>query len=115
MTLLFPEALILLLGLALLLLRRSVPWRLALVLALMIIALSRPAMERQAVEKRMEGVAAVIALDLSYSMQAKDIAPSRFLAAKETIAKLVAQTPQNRYALFGFTTNALILSPFTRG
>ena len=114
MTLLFPEALILLLGVTLLLLRRSVPWRLALVLALMIIALSRPAAERQAVEKRMEGVAAVIALDLSYSMQAKDIVPSRFQAAKKTIAKLVAQTPQNRYALFGFTTNALILSPFTR-
>ncbi len=114
MKLLYPEFLILLFGLFFLYRINPKPKKLYLALLLMIVALSRPVMTKALHEEKSEGVEAVIALDLSYSMRASDIAPSRLEAAKESIKKLFRQNLSNRYALYGFTTNALILSPPTQ-
>ncbi len=113
MTLLYPYMLLLLAAPLYLYRLDSSQKRMPIVLALMIVALSRPAVMRHEHSKAMEATEAVIALDLSYSMRADDIVPSRLEAAKATIKKLIASTPQNRYALFGFTTNPLILAPYT--
>ncbi len=113
MTLLYPKVLILLLAALYLYRLQPSQKRLPLVLALMIVALSRPVVFKTAHEKKMEATEAVIALDLSWSMRAGDIVPSRLEAAKRAIKKVISESPQNRYALFGFTTNPLILSPYT--
>ncbi|RUM66495.1 MAG: hypothetical protein DSZ05_04185, partial [Sulfurospirillum sp.] len=114
MKLLYPEFLMLFAALLYLYTRNRKPIQLYLALALMIVALSRPVMTRTLHEEKAEGVEAVVALDLSYSMQAADIKPSRLVAAKETVRKLFSENRKNRYALYGFTTNALILSPATQ-
>ena len=114
MKLLYPEFLILLFGLLFLYRANSKPKKLYLALFFMIVALSRPVMTKALHEEKSEGVEAVVALDLSYSMRASDILPSRLEAAKESIKKLFRQNLRNRYALYGFTTNALILSPPTQ-
>lgn len=113
MTLLYPEFAILFFALLFLWLKNPKPKALYIALSLMIVALMRPVLKEQRQQQRVEGTEAIIALDLSYSMRADDIKPSRLEAAKDTIKQMVQKRASNRYALYGFTTNALILSPPT--
>ncbi len=113
MSLLYPEFAILLFLPLFLWLRGHSFSRLHLALLFMIVALMRPVLKETRQQQRVEGVEAIIALDLSWSMRADDISPSRLEAAKATIRRVVQQDASNRYALYGFTTNALILSPPT--
>ncbi len=55
----------------------------------------------------------VIAVDISYSMMARDINPSRYEFARETIDSFLDINPTDNIMLIGFTTNPLILSPPT--
>jgi len=82
-------------------------------LMMMILAMARPVLEEEPVKQEYEGSEVVIALDLSYSMQAADIEPTRFEAAKELIKELIQTRVHERFALLGFTTNAIILSPLS--
>ena len=80
---------------------------------LMVLSLSRPAIVHTQSSEKLEGFEATIALDLSYSMRAKDISPTRLEAAKATIRKILQKDLHDRFALYGFTTRTLILSPPT--
>lgn len=80
-------------------------------LTLLIIALSRPVLEKEKREVKNSGVDIVIAIDLSASMSATDLTPSRFEVAKRKLKSFINFNSKNRYAIVGFTTNALILSP----
>jgi Ca-activated chloride channel family protein len=82
-------------------------------LAMIILALARPVMDKGEVEQKYEGSEIVIALDLSYSMQAEDIKPNRLEAAKAFVKELIATRLHDRFAIVGFTTNAIILSPLS--
>jgi len=82
-------------------------------LIFIILALSRPVLEMAPVKQDYKGSEVVIALDLSYSMQARDIEPTRLEAAKRFIKTLIKERVHERFALLGFTTNAIILSPLT--
>jgi Ca-activated chloride channel family protein len=113
MTLLYPEFAILLFAPLSLWLKNRKQKALLIALTLMIIALMRPVLKEERRQIDVEGTEAIIALDLSYSMRADDIKPSRLEAAKESIKALLHNGERNRYALYGFTTNALILSPPT--
>lgn len=77
------------------------------------IALSRPIMHQEPIESEQILSDVVIAVDLSHSMSATDIKPSRLEHAKETLKKLVVSDANTRYAVIGFTTNAVVLSPLT--
>ncbi len=79
----------------------------------MVLALTGPVIVRHSGMKKAEGYEATIALDLSYSMQAKDLSPSRFEAARETIHEILRKDTHSRFSLYGFTTRTLILSPPT--
>ncbi len=83
------------------------PW----LLALLIIALARPV-----IEKPHTTTTAIrplfIALDVSASMRARDIEPSRLEWAKEAIAKLVQRAPL-KTSLLVFTSNPLLIVPPT--
>ena len=81
---------------------------------LVIVALSRPVYDPHSVEMPIEGSDVIIALDLSYSMQAQDIKPNRLGAAKRLLEDLVRRDLNDRFGVLAFTSNAIILSPLTR-
>ena len=111
--LLYPQFLILFVPLWALWRRAAHEKRLLIVLTLAIAALSRPVLPEKMQESKHAGINVAVALDLSWSMRATDIKPSRLEAAKATIRALFAKERADRFALYGFTTNALILSPPT--
>jgi len=79
----------------------------------MFLAMSRPALQDRYVDENFASQDFIIALDASYSMQATDLKPSRYEMAKKAIKKLVKQHPKDRFTLFAFTSNALLISPPT--
>jgi len=83
------------------------------VLFLVLLSLSRPIIENTFQKASVDAKDIIIALDVSYSMQAKDIKPSRYAFAKKTIAELLKVNPSDNVMLMAFTTNPLLLSPPT--
>ena len=83
-------------------------------MALVIVALARPVLEQKPVSVEQMGSDVIIAVDLSYSMRATDVAPSRLSAAKTLLTDLVRSDSQDRFGVIGFTTSAIILSPLTK-
>ncbi|HEY2722174.1 MAG TPA: VWA domain-containing protein, partial [Chitinophagaceae bacterium] len=60
-----------------------------------------------------KGIDVVIALDVSRSMLATDLAPSRLERAKQMILKLMDQMPDDRVALVLFAGKAYLQMPLT--
>ncbi|MFT7879167.1 MAG: VWA domain-containing protein [Sulfurimonas sp.] len=84
-----------------------------LLLALLVIALSRPVVDRGVQEREVEAQEIIIALDISYSMRADDIQPSRYAFAVQTIEAFLKKNLNDNITFFAFTTNPLLLSPPT--
>jgi len=66
---------------------------LTLGLALLVLALARPRWDPQQIELEQRGQNLLFCLDVSNSMRARDVDPSRLEAAKESIRSLVSQLP----------------------
>jgi len=116
MTLLYPSFLWLLLPLILLLWgssRKVIQVVHLIVLMLVVLSLCRPVQEQALQEARIEAKDIIIALDVSYSMKATDILPTRYDFAKETVSALLQANPGDNIMLIAFTTNPLLLSPPT--
>ena len=116
MTLLSPSFLWLLIPLSLLIWsssRKLITVVHLIVLMLIVVALSRPVQEEVLQEASIEAKDIIIALDVSYSMMADDIQPTRYAYAKKAIAALLEANPGNNVMLIAFTTNPLLLSPPT--
>ena len=84
-----------------------------LTLVFIIIALSRPVIPQGIENEKFDAQEYIIALDASYSMMADDIKPSRYEATKEIINNLLTQNPKDRFSIFAFTSNTLLISPPT--
>ena len=84
-----------------------------MILILIVISLSRPVQEQALQEASIKAKDIIIALDVSYSMKATDITPTRYDFAKETISALLRDNPSDNIMLIAFTTNPLLLSPPT--
>jgi Ca-activated chloride channel homolog len=69
------------------------------VYALLTIALAGPQLGTKLEEVKREGVNIVIALDVSNSMKAEDLKPSRLERAKQAIAKLTDKLSADRIGL----------------
>ena len=84
-------------------------------LALTAIALARPQLPSTSAVRAMnaEGLDIAIALDLSTSMLAEDLAPNRVEAAKQALRELVARRPNDRLALVVFAGKAYTQVPLT--
>ncbi|MFC2073580.1 VWA domain-containing protein [Campylobacterota bacterium] len=116
MTLLNPSFLWLLLPLVLLLWsnsRKLATFVHLIILMIIVLTLSRPVQEQALQKASIEAKDIIIALDVSYSMKATDISPTRYDFAKETISALLQQNPADNIMLIAFTTNPLLLSPPT--
>ena len=92
--------------------RRYVPPALLLVaLALLLVGLARP---HATLATPREEATVVLALDISYSMAAKDVFPTRLGAVRGAVQKFLAEVPERfRVGVVGFETRAQVLSPAT--
>ncbi|MDM5270650.1 VWA domain-containing protein [Sulfurovum sp. zt1-1] len=84
-----------------------------IILTLLVIALSRPALDKGPQERKVDAKEIIIALDVSYSMRANDIEPNRYEFAVQTIESLLKKNLSDNITLIAFTTNPLLLSPPT--
>ncbi len=88
---------------------------LTLIMVALVLALSQPQIETERVIEERAGVDAVILLDLSFSMLAEDIVPSRLQKAKDVIRDfIIRKRPEDRISLVSFSETSLILSYLTR-
>lgn len=85
----------------------------ALALAFVVVALARPQFGMRTEIRKGRGMDVILALDLSRSMMAQDVVPSRLKRSKIELKDLVDQLPGDRVGLVGFTTVALPLCPLT--
>jgi Ca-activated chloride channel family protein len=96
--------------------RRGRRWRSILhlgALALLIIALARPQWGSEVREIEQEGLQLVVALDVSQSMMAQDIKPSRLDRAKLEIADLTERLDGDEIALVLFSGASFVQVPLT--
>ena len=85
-----------------------------LTFVLIVLALTRPVIEQEPIKTQELLSDVVIGVDLSFSMQANDMKPSRLEYAKQLLKELTQKEKKSRFAVLGFTTNAIILSPLTQ-
>jgi Ca-activated chloride channel family protein len=93
--------------------------------ALLVVALARPTLERKNVQVQASGVDIMLAVDVSGSMQARDMATrsgsaattsvalSRLDAAKEVVGQFVDARPNDRIGLVAFAGEPYLASPLT--
>lgn len=82
-------------------------------LTLLIIAASGPKIGTEVREVKRQGVDLLVALDLSASMNAEDVKPSRLEKAKYEISRLIENLEGDRVGLIVFTGEAYLQSPMT--
>ncbi len=85
----------------------------ALALALLILALARPQLGDQQQEIRSEGIEVMLLLDLSRSMLAEDVRPSRLELAKRELSRFLDMSSGDRMGLVAFAGSAITLAPLT--
>ncbi len=82
-------------------------------LSLLIIALANPKMGTKLETVKAEGVDVVFALDVSKSMLAEDIAPSRLTKSKQIITKIINNLGSDRVGIIIYAGSAFPLLPIT--
>jgi len=81
--------------------------------ALLAVALARPQTSTREDNLDLEGIDIVITLDLSGSMEERDLAPNRLEAAKRVIQDFVRRRPSDRLGLVIFGREAYTYAPLT--
>ena len=79
----------------------------------LIVALARPQTHDSQRTSRVKGTDIVLALDISSSMLATDLAPTRFDAAKDVARKFVSQRVDDNIGFVVFSGESLSLMPLT--
>lgn len=82
-------------------------------LVMLIIAAAGPKIGTEVREVKRQGVDLLVALDLSASMNAEDVKPSRLEKAKYEINRLIEKLEGDRVGLIVFTGEAYLQSPMT--
>lgn len=96
--------------------KRRRRWKAALRITgvlLLSVALSGPRFGTRLKEVKREGIDLVIALDVSASMMAEDVAPNRLERAKNEIKNLLGELKGDRVGLVTFAGDAFIQCPLT--
>ena len=95
--------------------RREWPWAvMAVAVAVAGLALAGPAFERLEQPVFRSLAARVIALDVSRSMDARDLAPSRMVRARHKVSDLLRRSRDGRTGLVVFAGDAFVVAPLTR-
>ena len=88
-------------------------WVLQAALALLILMLARPQMGTKISHEKRTGIETIIALDISNSMRAEDIVPSRLDRSKMMIENLVDHFTNDKIGLIVFAGDAFVQLPIT--
>ncbi|NND95469.1 MAG: VWA domain-containing protein [Flavobacteriales bacterium] len=86
-------------------------WRWAV--AMIILAIMNPRFGKKEVEVRYSGIDIIICLDVSNSMLADDITPSRLIKSKRAISQLLKELHGDRVGLIIFAGDAYVQLPIT--
>ena len=81
--------------------------------SMFVLALARPQNGVKQVERERYGIEAMVALDVSNSMWAKDVSPSRLDKSKRLIANMMSEMPNDQIGLVIFAGEAFIQLPIT--
>ncbi|GAA4299930.1 VWA domain-containing protein [Nibribacter koreensis] len=81
--------------------------------ALLMVALLGPSFGAMTKEIRTNGKDVLLAVDLSQSMTATDVTPSRLEKVKMQLPSFLEQANSDRMGLLGFSSSANMISPFT--
>ena len=81
--------------------------------ALIVVAAARPQWGHRQLTREVEGIDLVIVLDISQSMTADDVSPSRMKVAQDNLATLVDAERGSRFGLVLFAGSAFLRSPLT--
>lgn len=94
--------------------RRWIKFILAqLILAVVIMVLARPQMGSKITTEKRNGIEAIICLDISNSMLAEDVKPSRLLKSKMLIENMVDNFTNDKIGLVVFAGEAFVQLPIT--
>ena len=88
-------------------------WILQAALALTIVMLARPQLGTKVTEEKRNGIEAIIALDISNSMKATDVVPSRLDKSKMMVENLVEGFIDDKVGLVLFAGDAFTQLPIT--
>lgn len=95
-------------------LRRRIKFVLMLsVLSLIIVILARPQMGTKISQEKRRGIEVIIALDISNSMRATDVNPSRLEKSKMLIENMVDNFTEDKIGLVVFAGDAFVQLPIT--
>lgn len=82
-------------------------------LSLFVLALMGPQSIHAREDANVEGIDIVLVLDVSLSMEAADITPSRFVAMQQVVSEFIARRPNDRIGAVVFGREAYTLMPLT--
>ena len=82
-------------------------------LALLCVAIADPQVGTKYEEVKREGFDVIIALDVSNSMLAEDLAPNRLARSKQAISKLIDRLKNDRIGIIVFAGEAFVQLPLT--
>ncbi|MDY4174257.1 MAG: VWA domain-containing protein, partial [Bacteroidales bacterium] len=90
--------------------RRSVlkAWLFVIALALQVVVVAGPQFGSKFQTVKRSGIEVMVALDVSNSMNAQDVSPSRLEVAKMAVARLVDKMADDRVGLVVFAGNAYV-------
>ena len=88
-------------------------WLLEAVLALLVIMLARPQMGTRISHEKRTGIETIIAMDISNSMRAEDVEPSRLDRSKMMVENLVDNFTNDKIGLIVFAGDAFVQLPIT--
>lgn len=77
------------------------------------LALARPQMGSKTQEARSQGIELILAADVSLSMMADDLKPTRLEQMKSELDKIIDQLGGHRVGIIAFAGSAALLSPLT--
>ncbi|RKZ28674.1 hypothetical protein DRQ36_10100 [bacterium] len=79
----------------------------------LILAVARPQMGTKLEEVKREGIDLVVAVDVSRSMLAEDVAPNRIAKAKHELKTLIERLRGDRIGIVAFAGDAFLVCPLT--
>jgi Ca-activated chloride channel homolog len=82
-------------------------------MTMLIIAIANPQTGGRLTEVKVEGIDMMIALDVSNSMNAEDIAPTRLERSKQAISQLIDKLRNDRIGMIVFAGDAYVQLPIT--
>lgn len=85
----------------------------ALCLSFLICALARPQASNRVEKMKVQGIELLLLVDVSASMLAEDLKPSRLVLAQKELNRLLDLLPGHKVGLVGFAGSAFLMSPLT--